>query len=345
MKAIELSLLLGAASLLLSACGPQTDCGPRVINVGAYEVEAAQTAYTRNYLGQISSGRLQVMFSLHDGTVTSIKVRPGQKVREGQVIAEISAPNVKSMYRANQATLRQARDGYKRAKKVYEKGGLTEVKWMEIQTKLEQAEAAAEISQKSLDDCTLKAPFSGTVTEVMVSAGEKVSVASQIAGIIDETHLDVTIAVPEDEYSSIHEGSKAKVVVTALDDIEIPATVSEIGVNSTTLTHSYKTRLDLKSHPENLKSGMACKVYMECNLMERYVIPANVVKTDDNGRYVWIVNCADSTVHKRRVEVRDFVQNGVAVSKGLQEGDLIVSEGISKISTGMKVNATVKNVL
>lgn len=330
--------IISAVSLLvLCACSSSGEKPEKVIPVGAVQVKESALAYSKSYVGQVTAKSHHLILCPHMGTIQDLDVRVGQKVAQGQKVAKVNAPNVNSMYRSSQATLRQAEDGYARAKKVYEAGGLSEIKWMDVQTKLTQAQSAAEISQKSLDDCVMTSPSKGTVSEVYVTVGSDVNIGSRIAMIIDDTALEVAIAVPESEYSILKEGEGAEVVVQALDYAKVKATISSIDVNTAALSHSYSARLSLKDYPKDLKSGMACKVYLTTSLHEQTSVPAAAVKTDDHGRYVWVVN-KDSRVEKRRVVTKGYVGDGVAVGEGLCGGDVVIVRGISKVSTGMKVS-------
>ena len=81
---------------------------------------------------------------------------------------------------------------------------------------------------------------------------------------------------------------------------------------------------------------MVSRVYMSKNSEASITIPSSSVRTDMNGRYVWTVN-EDNKVCKVYVTVDGFSGEGVIVTSGLGQGDRLIVEGISKISTGMKV--------
>lgn len=309
------------------------------VTVEVVRVAKTSSTYTRSYLGTVTAYDIHLMLSTYGGTVTTLNAKVGQRVTKGQLLAVIDAPDVKSLNKANMATLRQARDGYERAKKVYEGGGLSEIKWMEVQTQLAQAESAAEISQHSLDECQIKSPFTGTIDEVFVTLGKEITPGSRIATIIDESTLEVSIDIPEGEYSTVKKGDKAEVVIPALDELRLTATVNDIGVRSTSITHSYTAKLVIDNYPADLKAGMACKVYLRSDLQERLAVPASVVKTDDEGRYVWVID-SEGIVSKRRVVTMGFIEKGVAIQEGLVPDDLVIVEGISKVSSGMKVKYT-----
>ena len=83
--------------------------------------------------------------------------------------------------------------------------------------------------------------------------------------------------------------------------------------------------------------GMVSRVYMSKNSSASITVPSSSIRTDMTGRYVWIVNDEDR-VCKVYVTVDGFSGDGVIVSSGLEQGDRLIVDGISKVSTGMKVN-------
>ena len=84
------------------------------------------------------------------GTIRSIDVVVGQRVGAGQVLATVDPTSVRSSYEAAKATLEQAQDAYARMKQLYDKGSLPEIQWVEVQSKLQQAESMERIARKNL---------------------------------------------------------------------------------------------------------------------------------------------------------------------------------------------------
>lgn len=92
-------------------------------------------------------------------------VHLGQQVNAGQLIATLDPTSMQNSYQAAQAVLEQAEDAYRRMKELHDKGSLPDMKWVEVQSKLEQARSMEQIAKRKLDDCRLYAPFSGIIAE------------------------------------------------------------------------------------------------------------------------------------------------------------------------------------
>lgn len=115
-------------------------------------VKVAKTvpADTRNYVGTVeevvsSSISFQVM-----GNVERVLVGEGQKVREGQLLAVLDKATLENAYNASAASLRQAEDAYARMRTLHENKSLPDMKWVEVESKLEQARSMERISRKTL---------------------------------------------------------------------------------------------------------------------------------------------------------------------------------------------------
>ena len=330
-----------AIALAVTSCGNDktvnADDSASVMTVRVISMTPQRDCLNNSYVGTVEPSKSTALLSQFPGTIETMEATKGKRVSKGAVLATISSEGVRSAYEIAKATLDQARDGYDRACKVYESGTLTEVKMVEIKTQLEQAVSAEKSARKALEECNVTAPFTGVIGEVYAHRGERVTAAQPVLQIVDVESVEIHFNVPESEYSGISLGTKARVEIPALGKT-VDGSVAVKGVCASALSHAYDFTLKNISDPYQLMPGMTCKVRLESASEEAlFVVPASAVRTDNKGRYVWSVD-ADNLVTKRYVTVSGYSGTGVAVSEGLSEGDLVIIEGSSKVSTGMKVN-------
>ncbi|MCD8312862.1 MAG: efflux RND transporter periplasmic adaptor subunit [Bacteroidales bacterium] len=326
-----------AMAMTLTGCGRgEEETGPRIINVQTQVVENTGDVDAKSYVGTVRPSKSTVLTGKYSGTLTELKVSQGQKVSKGEVIAVIESESVKSSLEMVQAKLDQARDGYERLQKVYDSGSVPEVKMVEIRTRLAEAEAGVKIAQQALDDCTIKAPYSGVISEVYTDEGVELSIAEPIVKIVDINSLEITIPVPESEIGNVSIGKTALMTVPALNDKTIECRITKKGVWASPLSHSYECTLKPSSDAAELMPGMVSKVRLGGSGQERIVIPASAVKTGTEGRYVWTV--VDGEARRVDIEVDGFAGSGVVVTSGLHPGDRLIVSGAQKVSNGMKVN-------
>lgn len=289
---------------------------------------------TRTYVGKVESSRSITLSAPNPGTLTSFGLHAGDAVKAGQVVCKIESQSVESALRMAESTLKQAKDGYDRLQKVYDSGAVADVKMVEIETKLAQAQASYDAAKEAYDRCSVKAPFSGVVSEVFVTDGVDVGIAEPIVRIVDLGSLEIHFPVPESELASVKVGDRAQVHIPAIDRTG-SGRVSSKGVVASALSHNYDCVLSGLDGLHGLMPGMACKLSLRAASSAATVIPASAVMTDKAGRYVWTVS-QDGTVGKTYITVSGYSGNGVVVDGGLSEGLLVIVEGSRKVSSGMK---------
>lgn len=331
---------LCAAVCILTGCGSGQSGSAREndVAVSVRVMPVGQTSHTqlRSYVGEARASVSAVLSSPYPGTLEKMEVRKGDKVTAGQVVAVINSESVRSSHEMSAATLRQAEDGYERIMKVRQGGGVPDVKVVEVETGLAKARAAAETSEKAMEDCNVKAPFAGTVTDVYLHQGSEASVAAPLIRIVDENSVEIYFPVPESELAKVKIADRASVDIPALGMTGISAVVSSKGIEADELSHTYDCVLTVAAPVDGLMPGMVCKVSLEGDMQSGYVVPADLVQTDRYGRYLWIVK--EGVVEKTYVKVGAYSGKGVVVESGLHAGETVICEGFQKVSTGMKVN-------
>ncbi len=326
---------LFCVTVLLSACGQRVrpqHTAP--VTVKVVEVRTSATPVSLTYAGTVQAAASTVISSPHSGTVDRLAVGENEDVRRGQVLAVVRSEQVQAAYDASQATLAQAQDAYDRVVRVRESGssGVSDVQFMEVQTRLAQARSAAQAASRALESCTIKAPYDGVVGSVSVRRGVSVNAFEPIMQIFDVGTPDVRFPVPEAEIAALVPGTALEVEVPALGR-SFEGTLASKGVVASALSHNYECVA--KVHGEGLLPGMVCKVHIREAGDSTLVVPVSALRTGVDGRYVWCVN--DGTVFKRFVETGAYSGDGVVISEGLREGDLLIVEGGRKVSSGMKV--------
>lgn len=332
------------AAVLVSGCGARPDRVQERQPIPVRVLAVGQTSeiLSRSYVGTVIPEKKASLSCRHSGTLVKLAVSRGDVVSKGDVIAVIESQTVLSMVESTSAMLAQAEDGYERVSKVHGSGGVADVQMVEIETKLRQARAAARAAEKALEDCTVRAPFDGVIGEVYADEGVELSAVEPVVRLFDISSVKLDFSVPEKEIGRIAVGGRASVEVPALvsgeDSVRgrFTARIISKGVSASPLSHAYSCILAPESGVPGLMPGMVCKVFMDMDLRSGVVIPASVVRIDGNGRYVWIAG-DDDVVSKRYIVTEGFAGKGTVVSSGLEDGDRIITEGVQKVCTGMKI--------
>lgn len=295
----------------------------------------------RNYVGSVASEQEVTLSFPLGGTLTKVAVSNGERVTKGQLLAEVDATTAASLHATALATLRQAEDAYKRLEPVYREGGLSEVKWVEMETNLEKARQAEVSARKHLEDCSIRAPFNGVVSCGDRQEGQEMRPGETFCRVMDMKRLRVEFSVPEQEISLIRKGDLATAEIPALGKGRLSMRVSDKSLNANPLGHTYKifatiTNVEGGLKTENLLPDMVAKVHVNLSAKGGIVVPSDCVQTMPEGIVVWVIE--EGKAHHRLVEVGDFISNGVMIVSGLNPGDTVITAGQQKLFSGATVS-------
>lgn len=300
------------------------------------------------YSGTVEEENGAVLSFTMGGTIKQLRVKVGDHVSRGQLIASVDPTSVKNSFDMAHSTRLQAEDAYKRMKQLHDKGSLPEIKWVEVQSQLQQAVSAENIARKNLGDCNLYAPFAGVISEKNAEVGQTAAPGVPIVKLVTTRVLNVKISVPESEMAGIHVRQRANIKVDALDGRMYQGYVIEKGVIADPVSRSYSVKIRVEGASDGLLPGMVSQVslakistsagYADASSsvsshVESVVIPASLVQlADDNSNFVWVDEGGKAV--RRSIVCGGYQSNGVVITSGLKPGDKVITEGQQKVCTG-----------
>jgi len=330
-----------AAAILFPACRASREAGPAPspVKVVVQKVAPAEAGREFAYSGTIvESESLPQSFAVA-GTVTRVNVNEGDFAVKGLVLAEIDDTTYRQTLEMARAAEKQAEDAFGRLSKMYKNGNLPEIKYIEVETGLQKARAAAAIAGKNVDDCRLCATAAGYVGKRSIEPGMVALPNLDSITIVRIDKVYARIPVPENDIALIRKGNRAVIRIGALGGREFDGRVEDIGVMADPLAHSYKIRIALANPDRVIKPGMVCTASIKgLEKSSGLVIPNQAVLVDETGRnYVYCLDQAGGRASVRYVKLAELLQNGIRISDGLKEGDAVVVSGQHKLVDGAAV--------
>ncbi len=292
-----------------------------------------------NYSGTVEEETGTALSFSIGGTIRQLNVKVGDKVHRGQLIATVDPTSVKNSYEMARTNRIQAQDAYDRYKQLHDKGSLPEIRWVEVQSKLQEAVSAENIARKNLSDCNLYAPYDGIISEKNAEVGQNVSPGMPVAKLVTTKVLNVKISVPESEMASVILRQRADIRVQALNGKNFSGYVAEKSVIADPMSRSYAVKIRVQEASQDLLPGMVSEVKLlggkktEVEASSPIIIPANLIQlADDNSNFVWLDE--EGKAVRRTIVCGDFQSNGVVVKSGLKVGDKLIVEGQQKVCNG-----------
>ncbi len=326
--------IIGCVGLCLIACQPQTQQETSAIPVHVLTIDTTESVNTHTYVGHVEASQSALLSFPLGGRVTAVSCQAGQQVTQGQALLKVDDTQQSNSLATAKAALQQAQDGYERVQKVYSKGGVPEVKMVDIETKLKQAQSLVDAAQKELENTTLRAANDGVVSTIYAREGLVLLPAQPAIEVVNNKQMVVVIPIPEAQINRIQTKDKGVVFIPAID-LTCEGIVVEKELTSSSPAHTYNVKLNVLSQGSQLLPDMVAKVQLLSDRQCGIVLPAECVQTHKDGKSVWVVT--EGLAERRRIETGMFTSQGVIVTAGLNKGDIVVVDGYQKLSRGAKV--------
>lgn len=348
MSALTTSLRAAAALLIVAAAAscthkPSAETGGAV-RVSVMAVGDSTATRGHSYSGTVESAKSSTVSFNVPGTITGMYAEEGDHVTRGQTLARVRNGDYVNTQNIAQAELAQARDAYNRLKKLHDANALPDIKWVEVQNKLKQAENAAAISERATADATLHSPVDGVVSRKAANTGQTVIAAQPIYEIVAVNDIRIAITVPDDEIGGIAEGESATVSFASLGIGPLEGKVVSKSVVADPLTRAYTVKISIPNPDNRILPGMVGDVDINVSpdaaqaqaAAPAVTLPSQAVLLgSDNRTFVWVVE--NGRAARRFVTADEMAESGVAVRQGLQPGDSVIVAGMQKVGTGTAV--------
>ena len=316
-----------------------------VLTVGKGEI-ASEFAYT----GKAAASRQVSIVPTVPGKVTDFNFDVGDEVGQGAVLFTVDTIDLNNSLRAAEAGYNVSKLARDNAKNTYENNKLlfdeeiiSKAEFDQIKYAYEAAEAQLASTQvqldtlkKSIADCAVTSPLTGVVTQRNVEIGGFASSAAPAYVVMDLSVIKVEVGVSEQVLNMINIGDKVDVTMTAVSDLPLEGVVSTVSP-AAGQTGMYTVKIELDNKDGIIKSGMMAEVnFTAAKSEDTIVLPRNAVIVKEDETYVYVVE--NNVAKKVLVEVGIEAGESIEITKGLKDGDEVVTKGQTYISDGEEVS-------
>ena len=277
------------------------------------------------------------------GRLITLKVVEGQNVKKGNLLALIDDAGITDQLDQMILQLDLAKTTFERTQRLWDQKIGSEMMYLEAKTRYKAAQKQVSQIKQQLAKTKIYAPFNGVIDEIQARLGS--NLIPGITPVLRIVNLNTMFAesdVPENYLSNITKGSKAKVSIPALNQIQN----TEIHQTGNFITPSNRTfRVEARlENPEGLiKPNLNARLsVMDYFNPEAIMIPLRVVREDaKNQSYVFVLSKPEKdngfTTEQRMVTLGKTKEEMVEIIDGLTTGELVVEEGVSLLVANQKV--------
>ena len=300
-----------------------------------------------------------------DGTVESIQFRSGDYVKAGQELVRLRAADDIAHLESLKAAAALAEITFKRDTAQFEAEAISQAVLDTDAANLRSARAQVAEQQALVNKKMVRAPFAGQMGIRAVDVGQYLAAGTKIVTLQQLDPIFVDFALPQQSLSQIRVGQKTSVVSDAFPDKTFAGEISALDPQVDTDTRNVRIRALLKNPERKLLPGMFANVRVEVGAPARYLtLPQTAVAYNPYGATVYVVGApgteadgtkADASAGAKPattapasgppplVAKQVFVTTGatrgdqVAILKGLNEGDEVVTSGQIKLRNGAPI--------
>jgi len=358
----------------MPTAGPTTEqraSGPRaleplpdvVVTLSQEAVERAGITATAILAGTTSGGvrapgvveanayKQVVVTPVISGRITRVVADLGQRVRQGQMLAQIFSPELadaQTRYISARAELEAHEQELIRTEKLVAIGAASRQELERIhaghtarRADLESAASRLQLLGLSADaiealgpgknqgaTTSVPAPIDGVVTERLANVGLNVDQATKLFTVVDLSSVWVVANLYEKDFAHVRVGSPATVTTNAYPDLVLQGRVSYIDPQVSPETRTAKVRIEVPNARNELRLGMYAEALVgDGGGASTPMIPRGAVQNVGDRTVVYLVNPKEpGTFVEREVRLGAATGDRVSVLAGVQAGDVVVGE-------------------
>ena len=359
-----------SAALFVAGCSTKehdTDkkqsASATVVKGAAIEtVKSAAVAETIEVVGTVRARTSAVVSTRIPGTVSVLRVREGDRVKKGQLLAQLDAPENQATAAVAFAGIDEARRSldealsrkkladttFERYHNLFNEHAVTRQEFDTRQTekelaaqvvaraeaRLKQAQEGSRAASTIADYTKIIAPISGIITSKQADLGATVFPSQPLMTIEDEGSYQLELAVPESQANKIKPGTAVLVTLDSLNT-SFNTSIAEVVPASDSASRTFLAKIMLTN--KGLKSGMFGRGSLNLgSTVNAMTVPKKAVVERGALTSVWAVD-KESVARMRLIKTGKTVGDRVEILSGLSDGERVVVGGVELVSEGAKV--------
>lgn len=348
----SLALVLVGPVVLLAACSKPAPSEEPVRAVRVMTVGASSLQSSGEFAGEVRP-RVESRLGFRvAGKLIKRQVESGQRVKAGQVLAQLDPQDYKLAADAALAQLGAAvtnRDlagaDFKRFKELREQNFISgaelerrEAALKAAQAQVDQAQAQLTAQRNQGSYANLVADADGVVTAVEAEPGQVVTAGMPVVRIAQDGPRDAVFSVSEDRVSAISLGAPVDVRVWPGQTV-LAGKVREVSASADPVTRTYLVKVALQvQNPPPLGATVTVLPQALRQAGDQVIkLPTSALRQEGNTTTVWVLDKSSMTVKSQAVQIATADGNEAVVAAGLEPGMLVVSAGVHVLSPGQKV--------
>lgn len=310
---------------------------PISVNVDTIHLELLNEKW--NFTGTFEPNKEVKLSAETQGKINSILVDAGSVVSKGQTLIQLDNSLLKLQLQTIEVQIEGLEADVNRYTILAKADAIQGVQLEKAELGLKSAKVQKATFLEQINKTTIKAPFNGVVTAKLSEEGAFAAPGVPLLQITDITTLKFTVNVPEKDLSQFKLNQSYSLSADTYSEILLTGKTTMIG-SKANMGSSFPIQFTVNNTSDlKIKSGMFGKVFLKSETSGKgIIIPSSAIQGTDNQPQVYVVKNGKALL--QNITISKKTQNKAVVSNGLNEGDVIVTNGFINLFDG--ANVTVK---
>jgi len=301
----------------------------------AVEVAEAEVRTLRRNVEAVGTTRARQSIQivpLASGRVVSIEFTPGQHVDAGEVLVRLDDDIETADLAEAEAKLVEQQQAVERAIQLQRTNAVAMAILEQVTAAKAAADAAVFRARRRLADRVIRAPFSGIVGLTDTDLGARVDDETVLTTLDDISEVEIQFSLPETLFAEIAPGLPVSARSAAFTDRTFSGTVDSIDTRIDPVGRAFKVRAVIPNPEGVLPSGMFMSLTLTLSQTDALVVPEEAIVVQAADTYVFVVE--DGRAARRIVETGQRRDGAIAVTSGLQPGEMVLVRGLQRVRDG-----------
>ncbi len=307
--------------------------------VKAEKVQRKNFTHEIRIQGNVETDKDILINSEMGGLITSVLVKEGQRVRQGQTIATIDAAILASNIDEIKTQLEYAEYVLGKQEELNKRGVGSEFELEAARNQVEALKSKLKSISTQKGKSVIKAPFSGTIDQVFAKSGQMSGPQSPVARLVNNKEVDIIGSLSEKHIANVKIGTPLRVTFPNYLDTVINLSITNVGNYIEPLNRTFRIMSTVKNNAFLLPNMLAEISITDLEVSDGLVIPsASVLKDQDNNDFVYVLAHKSKGFKATKLSVEVIEKyNGEALIKdndALKPSTMVVVEGARGITSG-----------
>lgn len=293
--------------------------------------------------GSVTTKDLLVVTPEYNGILTNVYVKEGQKVSRGQALAKIDDGGLGQQLAQLEIQAELAKTTFERQKRLWDQKIGSEIQYLQAKSNYEAQTRVVNQLQQQVAKTIVRAPFSGTIDDVISEQGSVVAAGqTPLLRIVNLNNMYIETEVPESYISDVTKGKAVMAEFPVLGKT-FETQVRQAGDFINPANRTFKVEVDIPNKDHLVKPNLTAKLKINDYTNEKAIlIPQSIISENAQGeQYVYVVDNKNSenegTAKKVIITTGKTQGDVIEVLSGIKSGTEIIKEGARSVKDNQPV--------